>query len=118
MEETLFQSGDVVVTNKRFMIGGKTIALAGVVSVSMMYTKPSRLGPIVLLILGVICLSFSAVLGIILIALGGAWLYFQKTVYHVVLESAAGSQEALSSKDEQFIGDVVQAINDAIVSRA
>lgn len=118
MEETLFQSGDVVVTNKRFIIGGKTIALAGVVSVSMMYTKPNRIPPIVLIIIGLICLSFSATLGVILIVLGGLWFWSQKTVYHVVLESAAGSNEALSSKDEAFIADVVNALNDAIVARA
>lgn len=118
MEETLFQSGNVVVTNKRFMVGGKTIALAGVVSVSMMYTDPSRTAPIILLIIGLICLAFAWLLGVVLIILGALWLYSQKRVYHVVLESAAGSQEALSSKDEQYISDVVQALNDAIVSRA
>ncbi len=118
MEETLFESGNVVVTNKRFIVGGKTTALAGVVSVSMMYTKPNRVPPIILLIIGLICLSFSTWLGVVLIVLGGLWLYFQKTQYHVVLESAAGSNDALTSTDEQFIGSVVQALNDAIVSRA
>jgi hypothetical protein len=51
------------------------------------------------------------------IAAAVAWFLLQKTNYQVMLSSASGNQDALTSTDETFIDRVVQALNDAIVFR-
>ena len=116
-EKVFFESGDVKVTSSRFITYGKTQALAGITAVSSHYQSPNRMGPIILGIVGLVCFAFSWLVAIILIALAVLWWVMQKTVYFVRLESASGAADALSSNDKDFIFQVVDALNDAIVHR-
>jgi len=116
-EKVFFEAGDVKVTSSRFITFGKTQALSGITSVSTHYISPSRVGPIVLAVVGLICFAFSWIVAIILVAAAVLWWISQKTIYFVRLESAAGTTDALSSKDKDFIFQVADALNDAIVHR-
>lgn len=116
-EKVFLDSGGVKVTSSRFITFGKTQALAGITAVSSHYESPKRTGPIVLAIIGLICFAFKWWLAIILIALAVLWWMSQKTIYFIRLESASGASDALSSKDKDFIFQVVDALNDAIVHR-
>lgn len=118
MEEKVFlDEKGVKVTNARFVTFGRTQALSGITSVSTLEKKPSRLFPIILIIVGALLIAGSPLFGIILMALGILWLYLQKKTYIVQLESASGVSDALESKDSDFIFRVVDALNAAIVAR-
>lgn len=118
-EKVFFDDGLCSVTNARCILGGKTIPVRSLNSVSMLVESPSRTLPIVLIIIGAICLfAGSVVAGIVLIGLGILWLVMQKNTYHVQIETSSGSQNAYSSKNRAHIEEVVNALNDAIVHQA
>lgn len=118
-EQVFFDNGVVSVTSARCILGGKTIPVRSLNAVSMLEQTPSRALPILLVIVGIILLCCKVwVLGIILLVGGAAWFYFQKSTYFVHIETSSGSSNAYSSKDRAHIQEVVDALNDAIISQA
>ena len=120
-EQTFLSERGVTITNTRLIVPGETYAMSGVTSVTTLKHKPSRWGPGVLIGLGVMALfgaSASAITtAVVFLAMGVGWWLLQKPTYSVVLKTASGETEALSSKDEAFIARVVNAVNESIVSR-
>src|SRR5882724_8161093 len=51
-EKEFYKSTDVLVTNSRFVVGAQTFAMGGVTSVSSYTQPPSHVGPIVVIIVG------------------------------------------------------------------
>jgi hypothetical protein len=83
-------------------------------------STPSRKGPIILAVIGALVLfagKEAVIVALLLIAGGVAWWFRAKPEYVVLLHSASGEQEALTSKDHTFVSKVVNALNQAIVSR-
>lgn len=118
MEELVFlDECGVTVTKTRFITFGKTQALGGITSVSTLVRSPKRLGPILLVIIGILLVAMVPIIGFTAIALGIVWFILQKKVYIIQLESASGVSNALESKDQDFIFRVSDALNAAIVSR-
>jgi len=126
-EQTFLNAEDIVVTNARFVVSGKTYAMNGVTSVRFGQKDPRRWGPILLFLYGGVNLlpgllhsefMFVAVPAALLF-MGPAifWWTRQKPVYSVVLTTAAGEAQALSSKDESLVRRVVDALNSAIIAR-
>lgn len=119
-EKTFFEYGDVKVTNTRFMTGAQTFAMSNVTSVKNRVQKPNRFGGILLLIVGLlIALGGGAgvVVGLVIAVVAGAFLYSQRTIYHVMLTTAGGESSALQTSRLDYITKVVKALNDAIVFR-
>lgn len=122
-EHTFFQGPDVLVTNTRLVRGNETFAMSGVTSVSSFTEVPSKKGPIILIAVGVLAvLSFKSsaavgLIGIILLALGIWWFRSIKNLFHVRLVTASGERDALSSRDGQYVGEIVGAVSQAIVHR-
>jgi hypothetical protein len=119
-EQTFFSSGEVSVTNTRFMAKGQTYAMSGITSVKSYRQDPSVKGPALVGILGIIALltgKSGIILGLILIAVAVGWWRSLKPEFSVLLSSASGEVKALASKDEGFIRSVINALNDAIVHR-
>lgn len=116
-EKIYFEEGNVKVTNARFLTYGKMHSMAGITSVAKYVISPSRKGPIILGVVGLVAFAAHWLVAILLIAGAVAWFMSQKNVYQVTLSSASGSEEALSSNDEAFIDRVVNALNDAIADR-
>jgi hypothetical protein len=48
---------------------------------------------------------------------GLVWWHSQKTNYEIILNSSSGKTMVLTSGDGEYIKTVVNALNDAIVSR-
>ena len=131
MSEQVFyesESGDITVTNSRFVAGGETYAMQGVTSVrgEEEVRTPSKRGPLIVIGIGAIVTLFgfgdslaALVLGLALVAGGVYWWTRLKDVstFSVVLRSASGESTALSSPDGDFIRDVVSAVNEALVAR-
>lgn len=118
-EKVYFEEGDVTVTKARFIVPGQTYAMSGITSVKAGFDQPLK-GPAILGGIGVIGM-FSGEVGAIIICLllvAGAILWFIKGKKHIViLSSASGEAEALSSTNAGFIGRIIAALNDAIVGR-
>ncbi|TFW17552.1 DUF6232 family protein [Duganella callida] len=117
-EHTFFEYEDVKVTNARFISGGQTFAMNNVTSVKPYEQKPSRLGGILVLGVGLIIAAVANVIVGVLIALAAVYyMVEQKTVYHVLLSTSAGETTALVTHQRDYLNQVIAALNDAIVHR-
>ena len=120
-EKIFFESGDVKVTNARFVVGNQTHAMNGVTSVSSHSTAPSRMGLIIGLVVGILILIGASggtkMVGVAIAGLCGFLLFSQKSTHAVVLRSASGEVQALSGTDEARITGVVSALNEALIHR-
>ena len=122
MGETVFlDEAGVTVTQARFVHGAQTFAMSNVTSVGSARTDPSRRGPIVLVVLGVVLIlahqAASIAFGVLLAGLGAWWYQSQKPTHVVLLRSASGESRAFSSKDKTQVDRIVAAVNSAIVAR-
>ena len=118
-QEVFFLNEDgVQVTNTRFILPKQTFAMSGITSVQSGEEKPSKTGPIILIIIGLIFLFNDAVIaGLVIIGLGGLMMYMLKTNYHVLLQTASGEAKALSSTNGEWIKRVVDSLHESIVYR-
>jgi hypothetical protein len=137
-ESIFFQSGDILVTNARFVVGAKTFAMRSITSVQSVKRKEEPMGitgmgclSLIVCMLGFVtaCYGFgssSVWLGIIgiLIVSGGVWLIIRalpsqpkpKINFTVVLTTAGGEVTAYQSDDQDHISKIVQALNNSIIS--
>lgn len=120
-EKTFFEHGDVKVTNARFVTGGQTYAMSNVTSVKTFEKKPSRVGGLVIIALGVAVMvpmtSQSIAVGAVIAAGGIFYMLKQKTLYHIMLSTSAGETSALNTHEKEYLSQVVGALNEAIVQR-
>jgi hypothetical protein len=128
-EREFYKGPGVLVTNSRFIVGPQTFTMSGVTSVSSYTQPPSHTGPVILIILGILfslggCAqasqgggSWGVVFGLLVAAAGVWWFLSRKPTYHVLLRSSSGEAKPLGSQDSSYIGDVVNALNSAIVYR-
>lgn len=120
MQETIFlddKSLDVLVTSTRVRTGLKTYALNNVTSVALNEIKPKYTLQIILIVIGLIVLFNSVIPGAVLIALGMAWIYFEKPEYTVQINSNSGEAAAYKSKNRDEVEKIVDAVNKAIIHR-
>ena len=80
-EQTFFSSENVTVTQARFIVGGQTYAMQGVTSVRRSLVQPSKLWPIITVLLGVIAVLVSFALfsnsigaGIVFLLIGAGFI--------------------------------------------
>lgn len=126
MEEKVFlKEGDVTVSSSRFIVGSQTYAMSGITSVKSYKQDPDyapAAGPILLgiavLLIGYFFFGFLTILaGVALVALG-IWIATKiKPTYSVQLNSSSGEASALADEDENWVARVVEALNNAIISR-
>ena len=119
-EKTFFSAGGVSISNSRFIAAGQTYAMSGITSVKSFRQDPSRKGPVILGVAGVLAMTpggQSLVIGLLLTVAAVFWWRALKPEFSVLLSSASGEAKALASKDGDFISSVITALNDAIVHR-
>lgn len=117
-EKTFFEHGEVKVTNARFIVPSQTYAMSGITSVRFFTERPALLWPIIAFLLALLLLAGDGNIWSVGIALTvGVLLLFRKATHHVVLSSASGETRALNSKNKDFIANVINALNKAIISR-
>jgi len=119
-EKVFFDNNGVSVSNARFIVHGQTYAMNGVTSVKQAVRRPSRLGPVVLGVVGPIALfngSSGVVWGLVLLAIAALWAVVQKPTWIVVLNSSSGEAQALTSADRSYIDGVINALNQSIIYR-
>lgn len=119
-EKIFFEQNGVSVSNARFIVHGQTYAMNGVTSVKQGVNNPSRLGPIILGIVGAGAIfsgSNGIIWGGILLALAAFWWVKQKPEWVVVLNSSSGEAQALKSKDKVYIDEIINSLNQSIIHR-
>lgn len=121
-EKEFYRNGNVSITNARFLVGSTTYAMNGVTSVKRGQTDPSKMGPIIMAIIGVIMVFVAAsilakLFGVAIAVIAVVWFRAIKPDYMVYLNSASGESQALASKDKHYIDDVINSLNNAIVHR-
>jgi len=110
-EQTFYDQAGIKVTSNRLIFGQQTFQLSGITSVRAQENKPNRKGPIILMIVGLLCTAgIGTIAGII-------WWFTQKTTYSVMLVSAAGENPAYTCMDKNQIFQITNAINDAMAAR-
>ena len=116
-EKTFFEYEGVKVTNARFVVDSQTFAMSNITSVSTARDDPSRIGPFLVILIGLGICASNVVAGVIVAAIGALWWWKQKSTFHVMLKTSGGEAKALTSHQKDYIGKVVAALNDAIVHR-
>lgn len=122
-ENKFFENGNVLVTGSRFVVDAQTYAMSNVTSVKTGIKPASKAVGVILILIGVICLaggqgeSTSLMWGAGLCLVGVLLYRSAKPTYSVVLNTAAGENQALISEDRNYIDEVVSALNNAIISR-
>ncbi|TQQ44914.1 hypothetical protein FLL79_19260 [Vibrio cholerae] len=91
-EKIFFESNDVKVTNSRFITGNQTYAMSNVTSVKPHKQSPNRMPWIFV-------------------------LYNQKPLYTVILKTSSGENRALHTNEQEYLNQVINALNEAIVHR-
>ncbi len=122
MDETTYLKNDeVTITNSRIIVPNQTYAISGITSVKFAEQKPNRLLPIALMIGGFFLAKSSPNASIwhflVIESPFVIWLLLQKTTYCVKLSSSSGESKALVSRKKDFVQQVIDAINKAIIDR-
>lgn len=128
-EQCFFDEAGLFISNSRFVTPSQTYAMSGVTSVGTTVTSPSKKGPLVLIGVGLLGVFINTVGGgaskspataivfVLLTALGIYWFIKKVPTYSVVLRSASGEAEAASSKNKELILRIVEGLNQAIIHR-
>lgn len=116
-EQIFFEYEDVKVTNARFISGSQTYAMSNITSVKTYEQKPNRFWPAICVLIGLGLMGQNLYLGLLIVVAAAAYLFMQKTLYHVMLSTSAGETSALKTYQPEYLHKVVAAVNEAIVHR-
>ncbi|MEA9389561.1 DUF6232 family protein [Acerihabitans sp. TG2] len=120
-EKEFYTNGNVSITNARFRVGSTTYAMQGVTSVKKHRIAANKIWAILMVLAGLGMMFWAElsgkVVGFVILILGVIIFKMLKDTYIVILNSSSGESQALNSKDEKYIDDVINSLNDAIVHR-
>ncbi len=124
MEEQVFlEEGYVTVTRSRIVIANRTYPVANITAIRTDIDLPSRTGPIVAGIIGVILLVAGINGSIVAFLLGVAFIVVAVVVwrqakpkYKIVFGTAGGEQSVSESEDGEHVFRVADAIDEALIA--
>ncbi|MEO3407393.1 DUF6232 family protein [Mucilaginibacter sp. CAU 1740] len=118
-ETTFYQDTQVLVTQSRYVTNSKTYAMRNISSVHIFEIIKSKKLPIAMIVIGVLMLlaDSARVFGFLLLATGIALLFIIKNEYAVRISTNSGEANSLVSKDQRYIQNIVNALNEAIIHR-
>lgn len=131
-ERVFLNEGNIYVSSTKIILNGTTYAAANITSVTRRLTPPEEAVAIILIVLGALAVLGAMVtpyqehleqsIGIMIV--GAAFLVAgilayraAKPTFHMILTSAAGEKERLSSRDTALVDKVTAAISDSITYR-
>jgi hypothetical protein len=126
-EQVLFNEGQVTVTTARFQVGATMYPIAGITAVTIAKQPPNR-APLLLVALvlgmGLACMgakdNASGLIAFgLLVFIGLSVLAFVglKPTFAVAMATAGGQKNAVTSQNEEWIRRIVDALNQAVISR-
>jgi hypothetical protein len=114
MEQPLLAERGVQVTTARFIVGGTTYPISGIVAVSPFSEPPNWVSIVIWGLFGLLTIWF----GVGVVPLGYAlWILIKGGQYGVAIQTASGNVRALVSKDAAFAQRVAMALNNALAMR-
>ena len=116
-EQVFFDNNGVKVTNARFIVDANTYSIRNITSTAAWTRSQKWLWGAVLILIGLASLSSALVIGIIFLAVAGLVLYLGRPVHYVRLHTSSGEVKAVKSYDIEYVKQVVQALNEAIISQ-
>lgn len=117
-EKTFFQDGTVTVTNLWFRVPGQDFAMSNVRAVRVEQTKAKMPWPTVLYLLGLATfVERLFAVGLILLAIGVLFKATSRPKLTVVLDGTSGEVRAFTSRDGDYISEIVDAIKKALAYR-
>lgn len=121
-EQTFLNEQGVTVTNARYIFSIKgqpqTAALSGITAVTTQKVDAKWPLVIILALIGLVAFFSGSVLGgLVFLGSAGALFFLWKAKHIVVTTSASGASKGYQSTDPIFVGRVVEALNNAIISR-
>jgi Family of unknown function (DUF6232) len=118
-ETQFYQDGAVTVTQSRFVTQSKTYAMRNISSVHVFEIEKSRVGPIIMILIGFPFLFSGDIfwIGLIIIGFSILCLFGIKNEYAVRISTNAGEANSILSYDRVYIEKIVNALNEAIVYR-
>jgi hypothetical protein len=121
-DATFLSRQGLLVTKTRLVVGEQLFSLANISSVRLGHIAPNRTPPLMLLFLPSpifwsIDPDLALFVGTPLAVLALIWLCLQKPIFALIISAAGGEQTALLSPDRRTAGEVVSAVNAAIVAR-
>jgi hypothetical protein len=120
-EQVFFSLEGIKVSNTQFIAEGQTYHLDEVTSVKHGLIEPRRGFPTFCMLSGSFLMIFEDVfmlVGGFSIALGMVAWFSAQTLYAVVIHTAEGEKQALTSASSHDISRVIRALNTAIISRS
>jgi hypothetical protein len=117
-EKLLFERGNVQVTTARFIVGGHTYAVRNITSTAASEQPQKWAIAVVFGLVALLMLPGQYWLAAVACAALAVGAFFAgHPIYFVQLHTSGGEKRALDSKEKGFITDVVNALNEAIVSQ-
>ena len=125
-EVTYHHDNDVTVTSTRAIIRNQTYSMSNITSVTLQEIPPNRTIGIILALLGLLATVCGLttnegqtylIVGVVGLIVGATLIFAIPKKYAVRIGSASGETNALSSRNQAYISQIVEAINKAIVER-
>lgn len=120
-EKTFLNERGVTVTNARYIFTVRkqpqTVALSGITSVTTQKIDAKWFLIVPLAFFGMASVSSSLMAALVFWVIAGMVFMFLKAKHIVVTTSASGASKGYTSKDGVFVTRVVDALNNAIISR-
>ena len=125
-ELTYHHDNDVTVTSTRAIIRNQTYSMSNITSVTLQEIPPNRTIGIILALLGLLATvggltanegQTYLIVGVVGLIVGAILIFAIPKKYAVRIGSASGETNALSSRNQAHISQIVEAINKAIVER-
>jgi hypothetical protein len=137
-EKVFLEKSDLKVTNTRFVVSGKTYALASIASFRRHASEIQQTSKGMWLILGILALILLALpslsafavgssgLGVLLLLFGGGGAYIcfknfknykRKYLHKIVLSVASGEVAAYETLDGQLAAEIESSLTNAVVHR-
>lgn len=125
-EISIYEKGNITITNQRAIFSGKTYAVSNITSVEAKTIQPSSCLEAAAFTLGGSMLIFALlnlsknwqmlIVAAVIIAAAVAMHRSSKPHYAVSLTTASGEVQAYTSFDQQHIQQIIQALNTAITT--
>ena len=117
-EKTFFRNGFVTVTNTHFTVPGRVFPMSEVTDARAERAGSKTPWPTLLYVFG-LAAFFARLyrLGLLLFMAGALLSVFVRPKYAVVLDGASGEVQALTSRDRDYITEIVDALKKAILYR-
>jgi Family of unknown function (DUF6232) len=116
-EQAFFTGGGVRVTNARFVVDANTYSVRNITSTAVWSQSQKWLGGVVCILIALGCIREATGAAVVFGIFAAGFFYFGRPVHFVRLHTSGGEVKAVRSHDLNFVKQIVDALNDAIVSQ-